>query len=145
MTKSRPFGVTVLAILTALGAIMAIFHTLQWLGIFTTDFLWFSVRVSNIWYALMWGILAAIYIWLVRMLWNVDYQGWLFVVVLSTLNLILAFASLIFDSSVEFADIALTVVINGLILLYGMLPGTREAFGPNPNIPVESEPEQESE
>ena len=132
MTKSRPIGVTILALLAALGAIMAIYQTLQWLGIFKVDFLWWSVRTTNIWYALMWGLLAAIYVWLVRMLWNVDYQGWLFVVVLSTLNLILAFASLIFDSGIQFADIGLTVVVNGLILIYGMLPGTREAFGTPP-------------
>jgi len=132
MTKSRPIGVTILALLAALGAIMAIYQTLQWLGIFKVDFLWWSVRTTNIWYALMWGLLAAIYIWLVRMLWNVDYQGWLFVVVLATLNLILAVVSLIFDSGIEFADIALTLVINGVILLYGMLPGTREAFGTPP-------------
>jgi hypothetical protein len=114
---------------------MAVFQTLQWLGIFKTDFLWYSIRVTNIWYALMWGVLALIYIWLVRMLWNVDYQAWLFVVVLSTLNLILAFTSLIFDSSIEFADIAVTVVVNGLILIYGMLPGTKDAFGPAPGQP----------
>lgn len=135
MSKSRPIGVTVLALLAAVASILAIFQTLQWLGIIKTDFLWWSVRVSNIWYALMWGLLALIYIWLVRMLWNVDYQGWLFVVVLSTLNLILAFVALIFDASVEFADIALSVVVNGLILIYGMLPGTKDAFGPAPGQP----------
>ena len=132
MTKSRPIGVTILALLAALGAIMAVYQTLQWLGIFKTDILWWSVRTTNIWYALMWGLLAAIYLWLVRMLWNVDYQGWLFVVVLATLNLILAVASLVFDSGIQFADIALTLGVNGLILIYGMLPGTREAFGTPP-------------
>ncbi|MGB3716929.1 MAG: hypothetical protein WA996_21115 [Candidatus Promineifilaceae bacterium] len=135
MTKSRPIGVTILALLAAVASILAIFQTLQWLGIFKTDFLWWSVRVSNIWYALMWGLLALIYIWLVRMLWNVDYQGWLFVVVLSTLNLILAFVALIFDASVGFEDIALSVVVNGLILIYGMLPGTKDAFGPGRGQP----------
>ena len=132
MTKSRPIGVTILAILAAVGAIMAIYQTLQWLGIFKVDFLWWSVRTTNIWYALMWGLLAAIYIWLVRMLWNVDYQGWLFVVVLAGLYNQLPLPSLIFDSGIQFADIALTMVVNGLILIYGMLPGTREAFGTPP-------------
>jgi hypothetical protein len=133
MSKSRPFGVTVLAILAALGAVMAVYQTLQWLGIFKVDILWWSVRTTNIWAALMWGLLALIYIWLVRMLWNVEYQGWLFVVVLSTLNLILGFASIIFDSGTGFGDVALTLVINGAVLLYGMLPGTREAFGSPPS------------
>jgi hypothetical protein len=135
MTKSRPIGVTILALLAGVAAILAIFQTLQWSGIIKTDILWWSVRVSNLWYALMWGLLALIYIWLVRMLWNVDYQGWLFVVVLSTLNLILAIVALIFDASVGFEDIALSLVVNGLILIYGMLPGTKDAFGPGPGQP----------
>ena len=132
MTKDRPFGVTVLAVLAAVGAILAIYQTLQWLGIFKVDILWWSTRVVNIWYALMWGVLAAIYIWLVRMLWSVDYQGWLFVVVIATLNIVLAIVTWLFDSGIEFADVAVTLVVNGLILIYGMLPGTREAFGPPP-------------
>jgi hypothetical protein len=135
MTKSRPIGVTLLALLAGVAAIVTIFHTLQWFGIFKVDVLWFSVRTFNLFYALMYGVLALIYIWLVRMLWNVDYQGWLFVVVLSTLNLILLVASLLFDSAIAFEDIALNVAVNALILIYGMLPGTREAFGPAPGQP----------
>ena len=135
MTKSRPIGVTILALLAGVAAIVTIFHTLQWLGIFKVDVLWFSFRTFNLFYALMYGVLALIYIWLVRMLWSVDYQGWLFVVVLSTLNLILLVASLLFDSAIAFEDIALNVGINALILIYGMLPGTREAFGPGPGQP----------
>ena len=135
MTKSRPIGVTILALLAGVAAIVTIFHTLQWLGIFKVDVLWFSVRTFNLFYALMYGLLALIYIWLMRMLWNVDYQGWLFVVVLSTLNLILLVASLLFDSAIAFEDIALNVAVNALILIYGMLPGTREAFGPAPGQP----------
>ena len=132
MAKSRPFGVTLLALLAALGAIVAIIATIQWLGV---SFAWYSSLTNNIWAALMWGIMALIYIWVVRMLWNVEYQGWLFVVVLATLNLVLAFASLIFDSGIQFADIAVSVAVNGLILIYGMLPNTREAFGPAPGQP----------
>ena len=135
MTKSRPIGVTILALLAGVAAIVTIFHTLQWLGIFKVDVLWFSVRTFNLFYALMYGLLDLIYIWLMRMLWNVDYQGWLFVVVLSTLNLILLVASLLFDSAIAFEDIALNVAVNALILIYGMLPGTREAFGPAPGQP----------
>ncbi len=135
MTKSRPIGVTVLALLAGVAAAVTIFHTLQWLGIFKVDVLWFSYRTFNLWYALMYGVLAAIYIWLVRMLWNVDYQGWLFVVVLSTLNLILLAASLIFDDAISFEDIGLNLALNVIILIYGMLPGTREAFGQAPGQP----------
>jgi len=37
------------------------------------------------WVTLLWGILAVIYAWVVSMLWTVNPQGWLFVVILSGL------------------------------------------------------------
>jgi hypothetical protein len=85
VTKERPFGVTVLA------------------------------------------ILAAIYIWLVRMLWNLDPRGWLFVAALSTLNIIFAFISIVGLSSWQ--AMLPTLIINGLALIYCLLPDTKEAFG----------------
>jgi hypothetical protein len=127
MGKKRPFGVTLLAILAAVAAIVAIIHTLQmlhlwpiWVGpvrFFTFDLLG----------AILWGILALIYLWLVRMLWNVDPQAWLFLVVLSTLNLILAFASVLGQSSWQ--GMAPAILLNGLILAYCLLPRTKAAFG----------------
>jgi hypothetical protein len=127
MEKRRPFGVTLLAILAAVGAIVAIIHTLQmlhlwpiWIGpmrFFTFDLLG----------AILWGIMALIYIWLVRMLWNVDPQAWLFLVVLSVLNLILAFVSILGASSWQ--ALAPTIILNGIILIYCLLPGTKAAFG----------------
>jgi hypothetical protein len=77
--------------------------------------------------ALMWGLLAVVYVWLVRVLWNVEPQGWLFLVVLSTLNLILAFVSMLAQSSWQ--ALAPTILVNGLILIYCLLPSTKEAFG----------------
>ena len=75
----------------------------------------------------MWGILALIYLWLVRMLWSVDAQGWMFLVILSALNLILAFVSVLGQSS--FQAMLPAIVINGIILIYCLLPGTKAAFG----------------
>ena len=125
MTKDRPFGVTLLAILATLAAIIAIIHTLQMLHLFpigrahffTFDFVG----------ALLWGIMALIYIWLVRMLWNVDPQGWMFLVLISTFELILAVVSILGQSS--FRDMLPAIVVNGLILIYCLLPGTKAAFG----------------
>jgi hypothetical protein len=61
------------------------------------------------------------------MLWNLDPQGWLFTAALSTLNLIFAVISIIGQSTWQAMLPAL--IINGLILIYCLLPGTREAFG----------------
>lgn len=124
----RPFGVTLLAILAGIAALLAIIHTLQMLHLLPFNLLgemkfWNFNAIG----ALMWGLLAAIYIWLVRMLWNVNPQGWLFMVILSTLNLILAFVSLLGQSSWQ--ALAPTILVNGLILIYCLLPGTKAAFG----------------
>jgi hypothetical protein len=129
MEKKRPFGVTLLAILAAVGAILAIIHTLQMLHLFPIrgPLGLFSFFTFDLLGAILWGILALIYIWLVRMLWNVDPQAWLFLVVLSVLNLILAFVSILGASSWE--AMLPSIVLNGLILIYCLLPGTKAAFG----------------
>jgi len=128
--NNRPFGVTVLAILATLAAILAGVRTLQYLGIipFTIDFFIgdFSFRTFNLWAAFMWGLLTWIYIWLVRMLWNVQPEAWLFLAVITVFNLILDFIVLVGGGTVE--DIGAAFLLNALILLYIMLPGTKKAF-----------------
>jgi len=129
MSKSRPFGITVLAILAGIAAFLAIIHTLQMLHLFPIrgPLGVFSFFTFDFFGALLWGLMAVIYIWLVRMLWNLNPQGWLFLVVLSILNLILAFVSVLGNSSFE--AMLPSILINGVILIYCLLPGTKEAFG----------------
>ena len=128
--NNRPFGVTVLAILATLAAILAGVRTLQYLGIipFTIDFFIgdFSFRTFNLWAAFMWGLLTWIYIWLVRMLWNVQPEAWLFLAVITVFNLILDFIVLVGGGTVE--DMGAAFILNAVILLYIMLPGTKKAF-----------------
>ena len=99
MQKSRPFGVTLLAILAGLGAVVAIWHTLQFLHILPVRL---ETALGNVHFftfdifgAILWGIMALIWLWVARGLWNLDPQAWLFVVVLASLNLILAFVSIL--------------------------------------------------
>ncbi|MFV1858318.1 MAG: hypothetical protein ACC647_03100 [Anaerolineales bacterium] len=129
--NKRPFGVTALAILAALAAILAGFRTLQYLGIFpiTIEFFFgdFSFRTFSLWAAFMWGLLTWIYIWLVRMLWNVEKEAWLFLAVITVFNLILDFIVLV-SSNGSVEDMAASFVLNALILIYVMLPSTKRAF-----------------
>lgn len=128
--NNRPFGVTLLATLAALVAVLAGIRTLQYLGLlpFTVTFFIgdFSFRTFNLWAAFMWGLLTWIYIWLVRMLWNVEREAWLFLAVITVFNLILDFVVLVGGGTVE--DIGATFLLNALILIYVMLPGTKRAF-----------------
>jgi hypothetical protein len=129
MSKSRPFGVTILAILAGIAAFFAVLHTLQMLHLFPISgplgvFSFFTFDLLG---ALLWGLMAAIYIWLVRMLWNLDPQGWLFLVIIAIFNLILALVSILGRSS--FQAMLPSILVNGVILIYCLLPGTKEAFG----------------
>jgi len=128
--NNRPFGVTVLAVLATLAAIFAGVRTLQYLGIvpITIDFFMtdLSFRTFNLWGAFMWGLLTWIYIWLVRMLWNVEPEAWLFLAVITVFNLVLDFIYLVGDGDIE--SIGAGFFLNALILIYIMLPGTKKAF-----------------
>lgn len=125
--KSRPFGVTLLAILSVIAAVVAVFHTLQMLHLLPVWLGPLRFFTLNILGAILWGLLALIYLWVARMLWKVDPQGWLFVTVLSTLNLVLDLVSWL--GGTPWQALLPSVLINGIILIYANLPGVRRAFG----------------
>ncbi len=129
MEKKRPVGVTLLAILAGFAALVSIIYTLQMLHLWpvTGPFGQFKFFTFNLFGAIMWGLMAAIWIWVARLLWAVDIQGWLFVVVLATLNIILNLFSVIGGTPWEAVSVSL--FLNTLILIYSLLPGTKAAFG----------------
>jgi drug/metabolite transporter (DMT)-like permease len=126
-TTKRPFGATILAILAGVLAVIAGIHTLQSLGILPFFIGDFSFRAFSFFNALMWGLMVWVYVWLIQMLWRVDPQAWLFLAVITVFNLILDFTMML--GSAEWNDVSVSFIINGLILIYVMLPGTRRAFG----------------
>jgi hypothetical protein len=129
MSKSRPIGITILAILAIVAAIVAIIHTLQMLHLFPIQgpFGVFSFFTFDLLGAILWGILALIWIWVARGLWNLDPQAWLFVVVLSVLNLILAVIDIIGAST--FQSQLPAIILNAVILIYCNTSGVKQAFG----------------
>ena len=127
MSKSRPFGVTLLALLAGLAALVAIFHMLQFLRILSFNFGVLLFYQFNLLGAILWGVMAILYIWLVRMLWNVNPQAWLFLAVFSTLNLILDILTWLGGTS--WVALLPSVLVNGVILIYCLLPGVRQSFG----------------
>lgn len=129
MAKSRPFGVTLLAIFALLAGLVAGYHMLQMLHILPVRLFGGAVRffTFDIFGAILWGIMLLIYLWVFRMLWNLDPQGWTFITVLAVLNLILAFLSIF--GATTWLEMLPSLLINGLILIYVLLPGTKAAFG----------------
>jgi drug/metabolite transporter (DMT)-like permease len=86
----------------------------------------FRVHNFNFWSFLMWALLAWVYVWLVQMLWRVDRSAWLFLAVITVLNLILDFTAMLGAS--DWSDVSVTFILNAIILIYVMLPGTKRAF-----------------
>lgn len=126
--KKRPIGITLLALFAGIAALIAIVNTLQMLHLLPIrgPFGQFAFFTFNLGGAILWGILALIYIWVIKMLWSVNAQGWLFLVLLTILNLIMAGVSLI--GNTPWQALVPTLLINGLILIYCLLPGTKTAF-----------------
>jgi hypothetical protein len=122
----RPIGVTILAALAVLLAVLNAIATLRFLG-----FLPFigplDIRTFNLWYALLYGLMTYIWAWVAKMLWEVNPQGWMFMAVIAVFNLCLDFVILVTGGS--WFDVSFSVIVNALILIYMMLPGVREAFG----------------
>jgi hypothetical protein len=66
---------------------------------------------------------AAIWGWVTMMLWRVNQQGRLFVVVISALNSIPA------EPSVPGASTFPAILPDGALLISSLMPGVRDAFG----------------
>ena len=124
--KKRPFGVTVLAILAGLAAVLAGVHALQSLGIIPWVLGPFTIHAFSFWSFLMWAVMVWLWAWLVKMLWNVEKEAWLFLAVISTFNLILDFTVMLGQG--EWSDVSVSFLVNAIILIYVMLPGVKKAF-----------------
>jgi hypothetical protein len=127
-TKQRPMVVTILAVLAAAVGVVSVIHALQGLGILPFFIGSFKVRNFDLWYAFMWGLMAWVYFWLTQMLWRVERSAWLFMAVITVFNLILDFTTML-SSNATFSDVSVSFILNALILIYVMLPGTKRAFG----------------
>lgn len=126
--RHRPFGVTVLAILAGIAFIVNAFVTLLFLGAIPAALFggtgFFGEALLG---AILWGLLAAIWAWVATGLWNLDPQAWMFVVILSILNLILAVVSVIGASTWQ--AVLPAIVVNVVVLVYSLLPNVKSAFG----------------
>lgn len=124
--RSRPIGVTVLAVLAGLAGVLAAVHALQALGLIGYAIGPFRVHDFNLWSFLMWGLLVWVYVWLVVMLWRVDKSAWLFLAMITVLNLALDFTAML--GAADWSDVSVSFILNAVILIYVMLPGVKDAF-----------------
>jgi len=125
-TRRRPIGVTILAVLAGSNAVLAVLHLLQAIGILPYVVGPVSIRDFNLWYTLMWGLTVWVWAYVTRLLWRVDPWAWMFLVVIAAFNLVFDFVALLGTTTVS--DLSLSFLLNVVILIYVLLPGTREAF-----------------
>jgi hypothetical protein len=125
---SRPFTVTLLAILAGLAGIWAIVDVLRFLGIMPIATLG-EIRFYGASFigAVFAFIVALIWFWAASKLWNLDPQGWSFVVVIAIVYLIFDFVAILAGSSWQ--SVSVSVILSGIALILGLLPSTRAAFG----------------
>ena len=128
--RRRPIGVTLLAVLAGINAVLAVLHLLQAVGVLPYVVGPVSVRDFNLWYTLMWGLTVWVWAYVTRLLWRVDPWAWMFLVVIAAFNLVFDFVALLGTTAVS--DLSLSFLLNVVILIYALLPGTREAF----NVPT---------
>jgi hypothetical protein len=127
MSRSRPIGVTLLALLAGLAALNAFGYALMYLRVMANPLGPLGFFGVDPFGALMWAVSGAIWIWVTIKLWQVDPQGLQFVTILSGLNLILAAMAIIGSSTLT--AMLPAIFFNGLALIYSLSPNVRKAFG----------------
>jgi hypothetical protein len=125
--RHRPFMVTVLAIGAGILAVLSVVHLLQALGIIPYVIGRLEIRAFSLFYAIMWALMVWVWVWLVQMLWKVEPQAWIFLVVVSMFNLIFNFTLMLLGET-TWSDVSISFLLNALILLYCLLPSTRRTF-----------------
>jgi hypothetical protein len=128
--RSRTIWVWLLIIAAVLIAISDLLDAARFMGwishpmfdqmeFFSTGARWMGALLSL--------LVAGIWLWTAKRLYELDPRGWLFVVAIATINLIFLFMALFGGNT--FSDILRGVVLNAAALVIGMLPSTKAAFG----------------
>jgi hypothetical protein len=126
MSRSRPFGVAVLAALALLGFLAAAINTFQFLHILPIAIGPLAFFGFDLVAAVLSFLLALIYLWLAKMLWDLEPQGWFFLVIMASINLVFDIVAVIGSSS--FSGLSHSFLVNAVILVYCLWPATRAAF-----------------
>ena len=125
--RSRPVGVTILAILAGIAGFIGVVHALQFLHVLPVFLGTVAFYGYDLFGAFLWALLAIIWTWAAAGLWYMNPQAWRFVVAVSVLHLILDGISVFGDSTLQ--ALLPSILLGALVLLYCLTPGVRRAFG----------------
>jgi hypothetical protein len=120
----RTAAIYILAILAIFAGLVAVVDTLRYLGWFFSPLSFLGAPLFG---AGLSALVAAIWFWAALRIWNVDPQGWLFIVAIAAIYLIFDVVALIAGTPIEL--LLPSIFINGLALILGLLPSTKAEFG----------------
>jgi hypothetical protein len=125
----RTLAVIILAALAVIAGILALLDAARymgWLPIATLGDMKFVLPNAQWFAAIMSAIVGVIYFVVAWWLWNLNPSGWLFVVVISIINLIFLFLAILGQTT--FTAVALQVIVNAAALILALIPSTKAAF-----------------
>ena len=120
----RTAAIVILAILAFVAGFVAVVDVFRYLGWFFSEL---SFLGSPLLGGILSGVVALIWFWSGFRIWNLDPQGWLFMVSIAAIYLIFDIISLI--AGTPFELLLPSIFVSGLALILGLLPSTREEFG----------------
>jgi hypothetical protein len=130
MTRQRTWAVWILVIVAVVAGILAVLDTLRYMGWFPIASLGnlnFFLPNANWLGALLSAAVAIIWFVVASQLYNLNPQGWLFVVIIAIFNLIVLLLALLGQTT--WTAISLAVIVNAIALILALLPSTKAAFG----------------
>jgi hypothetical protein len=128
MGRQRNAAVVALTVLAVVSGVLEVIDVLRHLGILpVAEVLSLKFYDMNWLGAILSAVVAVIWFTVARQLWNLDPQGWLFVVVIAILNLVLLLVAVL--GKTTFQAVSLSVIVNAAALILALLPSTKAAFG----------------
>jgi len=128
MGRHRDAAVTILAVLAVVAGVLEVVDVLRYLGLLPTGEI-FGLEFYGVnWLgAILSAVVAVIWFSVARQLWNLDPQGWMFIVIIAILNLVFLLAAVLGKSTLQ--AVSLSVLVNVAVLVLALLPSTKAAFG----------------
>ena len=120
----RTAAIYILAIIAVLAGIVALVDTTRYLGWLYSPLDFVGSPFIG---AILTGLLAAMWFSVANLIWIVNLQGWFFMVALAIVVLFIDLISFVSGTPIEL--LLPSILISGLVLILGLLPSTRRAFG----------------
>jgi len=134
--RERTLAVTLLALLAIVAGILSFIDAARymgWISMGTVGGMKFFLPQAQWFAAIMAAIVGVIFFVVASWLWKLNPSGWLFVVVITVINLIFLFLAVLGKTS--FSDVLLQIAVNAIALILALLPSTKQAFLPAPPSP----------